>query len=120
MNHMPEEVRMAADALVLAIEQTDSYREYASLKETVVADEVNRRLLDRLSRAQSALQMAALAGSEPREEDVAEFEKLSTLLYQSPEITDYLLAQMKVQQLVAQTMQRVTEGAGISIDIKEA
>ncbi len=120
MNHMPEEVSRAADALVKAIENTDSYQEYAQLKESVMADEVNRRLLDRLSRAQSALQMAALAGSEPREEDAAEFEKLSTLLYQSPEITDYLLAQMKVQQLVAQTMQRVTEGAGISIEIKEA
>lgn len=118
--NLPEKVREAADALVAAIERTDSYAEYAVLKETVMADEVNRRLLERLSRAQSALQMAALAGCEPREEDTAEFEKLSTLLYQSPEITDYLLAQMKVQQMVAQTMQRVTEGAGISIEIKEA
>ena len=56
MNHMPEEVSRAADALVKAIENTDSYQEYAQLKESVMADEVNRRLLDRLSRAQSALQ----------------------------------------------------------------
>lgn len=85
-----------------------------------MADEVNRRLLERFMRAQSALQMAAMAGSEPRAEDQTEFEKLSALLYQSPEVTDYLLSQMKVQQLVAQTLGRITEGAGISFDFKEA
>ena len=117
---MPEEVSRAAEALTHALQQTEAYRSYEALKESVLSDEVNRRLLDRFTRAQRALQMAAIAGREPREEDTAEFEKLSALLYQSPEVTDYLLAQMKVQQLVAQTMSRITGEAGISIDIREA
>lgn len=117
---MPEEVARAADALLEALRQTSAFQEYEQLKESVMADEVNRRLLDRFMRAQSALQMAAMAGSEPHAEDQAEFEKLSALLYQSPEVTDYLLAQMKVQQLVAQTLGRITQEAGISFDIKES
>jgi len=117
---MPEEVVKAADALLDAMRRTPAFQEYERLKENVMADEVNRRLLDRFMRAQAALQMAAMAGSEPRAEDAAEFEKLSALLYQSPEVTDYLLAQMKVQQMVAQTLSRITDEAGISIDIKEA
>ena len=117
---MPEEVTRAADALLDALKNTEAFRQYDALKETVLADEVNRRLLDRFMRAQSALQMAAMAGSEPHAEDQAEFEKLSALLYQSPEVTDYLLAQMKVQQLVAQTLGRITQEAGISFDIKES
>ena len=118
--NMPNEVSQAADALLDALRRTEPFQTYEELKKSVLADEVNRRLLDRFMRAQSALQMAAMAGSEPREEDTAEFEKLSALLYQSPEVTDFLLAQMKVQQLVAQTMSRITDEAGISIDIREA
>ena len=117
---MPEEVVRAADELLNALRRTSAFQEYEQLKKSVMADEVNRRLLERFMRAQSALQMAAMAGSEPREEDTAEFEKLSALLYQSPEVTDFLLAQMRVQQLVAQTMSRITVEAGISIDIREA
>ncbi|MBR3873941.1 MAG: YlbF family regulator [Clostridia bacterium] len=117
---MPEEVTRAADALLDALKNTEAFRQYDALKETVLADEVNRRLLERFMRAQSALQLAAMAGSEPREEDAAEFEKLSTLLYESPEITDYLLAQMKVQQLVAHTMEKITREAGIQVDFPEA
>ena len=117
---MPEEVVRAADELLNALRRTSAFQEYEQLKESVMADEVNRRLLERFMRAQSALQMAAMAGSEPKEADQAEFEKLSALLYQSPEVTDYLLAQMKVQQMVAQTLGRITEEAGISFDIKEA
>ena len=117
---MPEEVTRAAENLLNAIKSTPVFQEYEELKASVMADEVNCRLLHRFMRAQASLQMAAMSGHEPHEEDAAEFEKLSTLLYQSPEITDYLLAQMKVQQLVAQTLSLITGEAGISIDIKEA
>ena len=117
---MPEEVSRAADALLEALRGTNAFQEYETLKQSVMADEVNRRLLERFMRAQTALQMAAMAGSEPREEDTAEFEKLSALLYQNPEVTDFLLSQMKVQQLGAQTMSRITGEAGISIDIRES
>ena len=117
---MPEEVTRAAEGLLIAIKSTPVFREYEELKNSVMADEVNRRLLGRFTRAQAALQMAAMAGSEPKPEDAAEFEKLSALLYQSPEVTDYLLAQMKVQQLVAQTLSLITDEAGISFDIKES
>ena len=117
---MPEEVKYAAEALLSAIKGTPVFQEYEALRSSVMADEVNRRLLSRFMRAQSALQMAAMAGHEPREEDAAEFEKLSALLYQSPEVTDYLLAQMKVQQMVAQTLGRITDEAGISFDFREA
>ena len=117
---MPEEVTRAAEGLLSAIKGTQVFQEYEELKTSVMADEVNRRLLDRFMRAQAALQMAAMAGHDPRSEDESEFERLSALLYQSPEVTDYLLAQMKVQQLVAQTLGRITEAAGISFDIKES
>ena len=118
--HMPEEVSRAADQLLDALRNTEAFVQYDELRKTVLAGEVNRRLLERFARAQSALQLAAIAGHEPREEDAGEFERLSALLYDSPEITDYLLAQMKVQQLVAATMEKLTREAGIQIEIPQA
>lgn len=117
---LPEEVSRRAEELLDALKRTEIFQEYARLRQSVMADEVNRRLLVRFQRAQTALQMAALAGSEPREEDAAEFERLSELLYQSAEITDFLLAQMRVQQMVAATMERITGDAGINVEIREA
>ncbi len=118
--NMPTEVVQAADALLQAMRGTDAFQEYERLKKSVLSDEVNRRLLERFTRAQTALQMAAMAGTEPRDEDASEFEKLSALLYQSEEVTEYLLAQMRAQQLVAETLERLTHEVGISVDIKEA
>ena len=115
---LPENVALAADALLGALRDTEAFQEYERLRKAVLADEVNQRLLERFTRAQTALQMAAVAGSEPKEEDAAEFEKLSALLYQSPDVTDYLLAQMRVQQLTASAMDRIMSAAGINIDIK--
>lgn len=120
MTNLPQPVAAAADELLQALKNTETFQTYEQLKTTVLADEVNRRLLERFMRAQSALQLCAMAGSEPREEDTAEFEKLSALLYQSAEVTDYLLAQMRVQQLLAQTLERITGEAGINIDIRES
>ncbi len=117
---IPDAVDRAADQLLTALRQTDAFVQYEALKQTVMADELNRRLLARFTRAQTALQMAAMAGSEPREEDAEAFERLSALLYQSEDVTEFLLAQMRVQQMVAETLERLTREVGISVDIKEA
>ena len=127
---MDENLRRAADELS-ALHQTESWRRYAALRESVMADEGTAALLRRFAAAQSALQMAALSGGEPREEDTRAFEQLSALLYESEEASEYLLAQMKVQpslhritadelkvqQLVAQLMEKITREAGLDIPL---
>ena len=103
--------------LLSALHETESWKRYAALRESVMADEGTAALLRRFAAAQSALQMAALSGSEPREEDTRAFEQLSALLYESEEASEYLLAQMKVQQLVAQLMEKITREAGLDIPL---
>ena len=56
---MPNEVARAADELLAALRRTEAFTQYNRLKETVLRDEVNRRLLERFTHAQAALQMAA-------------------------------------------------------------
>ena len=114
---MDENLRRAADDLLNALHETESWKHYATLRESVMADEGTAALLRRFAAAQSALQMAALSGGEPREEDTRAFEQLSALLYESEEASEYLLAQMKVQQLVAQLMEKITREAGLDIPL---
>ena len=80
-------------------------------------DEVSRRLLERFTRAEAALRMAAAAGVEPKPEDAREFERLSALLYESDEVSAYLLSRMSAQRLAAAVMERVAEAADIGAEI---
>ena len=73
--------------------------------------------LDKWTRAEAALRMAAAAGVEPKPEDAREFERLSALLYESDEVSAYLLARMSAQRLAAEVMERVAQAADIGAEI---
>lgn len=107
----------ATDALLSALCQTEEFRRYTALKESVMADEGQKALLRRFTSVQTTLQMAALAGAEAKEEDTSAFERLSALIYANGELTDYLLAQMKVQQLAAGVMEKITQAVGLDIPL---
>ena len=109
----------AITQLVKALKATEDYRQYQELRKTVLADEASCALLRRFQSAQTALQLAALAGREPSEEDTSAFEGLSGLLYANPDTADYLLSQMRMQQLVAQVMQKLTSAAGLEETLPE-
>lgn len=114
---MEEAVTRAAEELLRALRDTEDWRRYAALRKSVTEDEGTAALLRRFSSAQSALQMAALSGGEPREEDVRAFEQLSALLYENDEAAEYLLAQMKVQKQVAHVLEKITREAGLDIPL---
>lgn len=116
---MPSEVARATNALLQALSETEAFQTCARLRETVMEDEVSRRLLQRFTRAEAALRMAAAAGSDPHPEDAQEFERLSALLYESDEVSAYLLARMSAQRLAAAVMERVAQAADIGADISE-
>lgn len=116
---MTPEVQQATDALLNALRHTETFQSYAQLKESVMANESSRALIRRFSSAQTALQLAALAGAEAKEEDTLAFEQLSALVYVNPELSDYLLAQMKVQQLAAAVMEQITKEADLDITLPE-
>lgn len=117
MNTQTQDVRLAADRLSEAIKETESYQTYAALRENVLSDAENRALLKRFYSAQTALQMTSLAGKQPTEEEQTQFERISQLMYSSDELTDYLLAQMKVQKMVAELLEHITRDVGLDLPI---
>jgi len=109
----------AIQHLAEALQQTEDYRRYRELRSAVEGNEASLALLRRYQSAQTALQLSALSGAEPSPEDVTAFEGLSTLLYADPDTADYLLAQMRMQQMVAEVIQRLTDAAELELPLPE-
>ena len=97
---LPVEVASATDALLAALRETEPFRIVRGTEplpgSVVIAG---------FGRAEAALRMAAAAGVEPRAEDAREFERLSALLYESDEVSAYLLSRMSAQRLAAAVME---------------
>lgn len=112
-------VEQATEALLQALRSTEEYTRYDELRQLVAQDEAESALLRRFISAQKAVQLSAIAGQPPREEDASAFESLSALVYQSDALSDYLLARMRVQQLVAGTLSAITREAGLDVELPE-
>ena len=110
-------VEQATRALANAISQSDEYLAYAALKDAVMSNATNKALLHEYQKLQTMLQMAAMAGKETSEEDVQRFTQLSSLLYMNTEVSQYLLAQMRLQRMVGETLQTITKAAGIDLEL---
>jgi cell fate (sporulation/competence/biofilm development) regulator YlbF (YheA/YmcA/DUF963 family) len=112
-----EAVRLATEQLTGAIRESDEYRQYKALRDAVMENETNRTLIKEYQRTQTRLQMAAVAGSDAAEADVDRFNKLSTLLYLNSELAQYLVAQLRLQQLTGEIFQSVTKAAELDLEL---
>ena len=115
---MPNEsIRYASDQLAAAIRQSEEFAVYKQLKDVVMADETNKALLNEYQRLQTRLQMAAVLGADTEDDDVQRFQKLSGLMMMNTGISQYLLAQMRIQQLMSEIFQTITQAADMEIKL---
>ena len=111
------EMENATAALAAALRESEECQSYLALKDQVMSDDTNKALLKEYQRAQTSLQMAAMAGKEPDDEAVQKFSRLSGLLYMNPEISQYLLAQIRVQKLVGEVFQTLAKAAEMDMEL---
>ena len=104
-----------AHRLAQEIRQSEEYQTYHGLKDTVMADETTAALIKEYKKLQVKLQMGAVAGHQPDGEDMQRFSGISTLLFSKPEVRDYLLAEMRLQQALADIFRIVTEAADVDM-----
>lgn len=107
----------AARALAEAIRETPEYTEYARLKEEISADAGLKSLVDEFKRLQTAAQMRALAGQEPDGEDARRFQSLNILLFSDQRTAGYLMAEIRLQRLMAQIFETLTRAVGMDIPL---
>ena len=103
--------------LAQEIRDSEEYRTYHELKESVMSDETTAALIREYRKLQMKLQMAAAGGQTPDAEDMQRFSGISTLLFSKPEGSNFLLAEMRLQQALADIFRIVTEAADIDISI---
>ncbi len=115
INNVP--TRLATEQLTAALRESDEYQQYKNLREAVMANETNRTLLKEYQRTQTKLQMAAMAGSTASDDDVERFNKLSSLLYLNADMAQYLLAQMRLQQLTGEVFQAVAAATELDLEL---
>ena len=103
--------------LAQEIRDSEEYKTYHQLKETALADETTAALVKEYRKLQMTIQMAAMGGQQPGQEDMQRFTGISTLLFSKPEVSQFLLSEMRLQQVMADIFKIVTEAADVEVSI---
>ena len=99
------------------IRDSEEYKTYHELKESVMADETTAALVREYRKLQMTIQMSAMSGQAADTEDMQRFSGISTLLFSKPEVSRFLLSEMQLQQALADIFRIVTEAAGVETGI---
>ncbi len=103
----------SAHQLARVIRESEEYRTYHTLKDEVMGDEATAAMIREYRRLQISLQMSAMSGQEAESADVQRFSALSALLFANPAVSQFLLAEMRLQQALADIFKIVTEAADV-------
>ena len=99
------------------IRDSEEYRTYHDLKESVMADETTAALIKEYRKLQVTIQMAVMSGQQADSEDMQRFSGISTLLFSKEEVSQFLMAEMRLQQALADIFRIVTEAADVDMSI---
>ena len=99
------------------IRDSEEYKTYHDLKDSVMNDETTAALIKEYRKLQMMLQMSAVTGQSADAEIMQRFSGLSTLLFSKPEVSNYLMAEMRLQQMMADIFKIVTEAADVDVAI---
>ena len=99
------------------IRQSEEYRTYHELKDEVMQEENQAALIREYRRMQMTIQMNVLAGKQNDTDEMPRFTARAGLLFSKPEVSRFLLAEMRLQQTMADIMKIVTEATGLDIQL---
>jgi len=103
--------------LAQEIRDSEEYKTYHDLKETVMAEETTAALIREYRKLQMTIQISAMSGNAANQEDVQRFSGISTLLFSKPEVSQFLLSEMRLQQMLADIFKILTEAADVDMAV---
>ena len=106
-----------AHRLAQEIRQSEEYQTYHGMKDDVLADETTAALIREYKKLQVKLQMGAMAGTKPDDDDMQRFQGITSLLFANPTVSKYMLAEMRLQQALADIFKIITEAANIDMGL---
>lgn len=105
----------AAKLLAQAIQDSPEYQEFARYKAEIDADSGIRGLIQEYHRMQTALQMRLLSGQGMDGEENQRFQQLSMLLFADSRTSAFLMAEMRMQKMMAEIFESLTRAAGMDL-----
>ena len=106
-----------AHRLAQEIKNSEEYRTYHELREQMMGDETVAALIREYKKLSVTIQMAAMSGRQAEGEDMQRFSGISALLFAKPELSQYRLAEMRLQQSLADIIRILTEAADIDMEL---
>ncbi|MBQ9324693.1 MAG: YlbF family regulator [Clostridia bacterium] len=106
-----------AHQLARELKNSEEWQTYHQLRETVMGDETQAALIQEYRKLQVNIQMAALSGKSPDNEDMQRFSGITALLYSKPEVSQFLLSELRLQQTMADLFKILTEAADLDLQI---
>ena len=110
-------VYTTAHQLARDIRASEEYQTYHDLQKEVMGDETVAALIREYKKLQVTIQMAMMSGQQADSEDMQRFSGISSLLFTKPEVSQYLLAEMRLQQAMADIFKILTEAADIDMQL---
>ena len=101
------------------IRDSEEYRTYHELKESVMSDETTAALISEYRKLQMSIQVSAMSGRTADTEEMQRFSGISTLLFSKPEVSQFLLSEMRLQQALADIFKIITEAADVDMAMPE-
>ena len=105
----------AAKALAQAIQETPEYREYSALKKEIDGDAGIKALIQEYRRLQTSMQMRMFAGQSVDSDETQRFNSLNMLLFADSRTSGFLMAEMKMQRMMAEIFGVITQASGLDI-----
>ncbi len=107
----------AAKLLAQAIQESPEYREYIQLKKEIDDDAGIKALIQEYRKLQTGMQMRMLSGQGIDSEETQRFNSLSMLLFADNRTSGFLMAEMKMQRMMAEIFETLTQAAGMEIPV---
>ncbi len=105
----------ATKLLCDAIRQSPEYLEYSRYKAEIDADSGISALVKEFKRLQMAVQMRMLSGQGADDDESRRFQQLSALLFADQRTSQFLLSEMRLQQMMGDVFNQLTHAAGMEL-----
>ncbi|NLE19636.1 MAG: YlbF family regulator [Clostridiales bacterium] len=107
----------AANRLADQLRESQEVRDYRRLKAIVEESETTRALLKEYKRLQMTVQVSAMSSQSVPAEEMSRFQQISSLLYAGTDTSQFLLAEMRLQQALADIYNIIAKASGISLEL---
>jgi len=107
----------SARLLAKDIRETEEYREYAACKERIEGEEGIKALIKEFKRLQMTVQMGAALGHPAGSDDQNRFQQLSSLLFGDERTSSFIMAEMRLQRMMAEIFSILQEASGIEMEM---